>query len=62
MEKPLDTILHQTSTKPKLKDRLKILMGATIIIDSEIHVDAIVTPIYSTATDSYVFKTKDYDE
>ena len=58
MEQPKDTINHQTRTRPKFKNRVKILFGATIIVDSEIHVDAVVTPIYSTARDSFEFESK----
>ena len=58
MDKPKDTIFHTTTTKPKFRDRLKILLGASIIVGSEIYVNEIVTPIYSKATDRVEFESK----
>ena len=63
MIKPKDTIFHQTITKPKFKDRLKVLFGAEIIIDSEIAITEEVDVLYSKAVDVYQFKRKaNYDE
>jgi len=53
--KAADTIFHQTRTKPKFRDRIKILLGATLIIDSEIDVDQVVTVLRSKTFDSVTF-------
>ena len=50
-----DQINHTTRSKPKFKDRLKVLFGATIVIDSFIKVDKDVEVEYSSAIDTYVF-------
>ena len=46
-----DNITHVTTTRPKWTDRIKILLGGTIVVESTIAVDKEVNIIYSKATD-----------
>jgi hypothetical protein len=48
---PKDFLQHQTKTKPKFKDRIKILLGGTLVVDSEIATQELVTPLWSHAVD-----------
>ena len=52
-----DRIYHTTRTKPKFRDRIKILFGATIVVDSIIKVDKDVEVEFSTARDTCKFKS-----
>jgi len=51
-----DQINHTTRSKPSFINRIKILFGATIVIDSIIKVDKDVTAVYSSAIDTYIFE------
>lgn len=44
-------IQHKTTTVFKRWQRLRIMLGANLVIDSEIAVDKAGTPVYSTAKD-----------
>ena len=54
--KTKDYINHQTVTKPHFIDRVRILFGASIVVDSIIGVDKEVTVLHSQAQDSIRFK------
>ena len=51
-----ECINHQTRTKPKFLDRVKILFGGTIVVDSVIWVDRHVETRGSQAQDTIEFK------
>jgi len=55
MEESKNQINHTTYTHPKLWNRIMILFGATIQVDSVIKVDKDVEVKFSSATDSYIF-------
>ena len=52
MEQPSDFIQHTTTTKLNLKDRLRVLLGASVVVNSNIATEEIVTVLFSTAHDS----------
>jgi hypothetical protein len=57
MEKKVrDYINHQTVTRPRLIDRLRVLFGAAIVVDSVIGVDKEVEVLSSSAYDKVMFK------
>ncbi len=59
MIKPKDTIYHTTVTKPKLLGRIRILFGASIVVDSEIAVSEQVAVLHSHAIDRIEFTSKE---
>ena len=52
MKQPQDYIQHTTSTKLKFKDRIKVLLGASVVVRSDIATEEIVTVMFSSAHDS----------
>jgi len=49
-----DYIQHTTTTGFRPWQRLHVLLGANLVVESEIAVNEVVTPIYSTAKDHMV--------
>ena len=49
-----DYIQHTTTTRFKPWQRLQVLLGADLVVESEIAVKEVVTPVYSTAKDHIV--------
>ena len=61
--KPADIIYHTTTTNPTFKNRLKLLFGASLRVNSEIGIDKEVNVLYSKGTDTVTFERKgDSDE
>ena len=52
----VEVITHTTRTRPRLKERVKILFGATIVVNSEIIVDKPVQVFGSSAKDEVKWK------